>query len=297
MTEHRKFYGDNPDTIYDLAVVDGRRSYRIAGQRGTSEYLACCVYGRDAERRTRIVANVSDLDLDVAADGSFTIHLSAEPPPASDAATWVELPPDADTVIIRQYFLDRSTEVEGTYDITCLDEPGAPAALTAADITRRLRRIGRFVEQATTFSTMAAHVLSDRPNQPTIDSAAAAVVAFYPTPDNQYVGGWYRLGDGEALVVEGTPPETRYWSLLLMSRWMESLDTRYHQAILNKQQVTLEADGTFRIVVAHDDPGCPNWLDTSGQESGYVMFRWMQAAGVTAPTFRVVPLAEVAGGA
>ncbi len=116
------------------------------------------------------------------------------------------------------------------------------------------------------------------------------MAGFYPTPDNKYVGGWFQLADGEALEVTGRPPDTRYWSLLLMSRWMESLDTSFHTTILNCSQVELEDDGTFRILVADRDPGVANWLDTAGHRQGYVLFRWMQATGITRPEFRVIPI-------
>ncbi len=53
----------------------------------------------------------------------------------------------------------------------------------------------------------------------------------------------------------------------------------------------LEVDGTFRIVVAHRDPGTPNWLDASGHAEGSVVFRWLLAEGdLPRPEFRVEKL-------
>jgi len=289
MTDRRKFYGDNPDTDYDYVSIRAAHRYRISGERNTSSYLACCVYGREPDGRTRIVANVSDRDLDVV-DGSFALVLSAERPDDLGTATWVELPPDADVAIVRQYYIDRSSETPATLSIECLDDVGPPPALTIDRIGRRLEAAGTFVELGTTFSAAMAAQLEARPNEVVVDSEASAVAGFYPTPDNKYVGGWFHLGDDQALEVTGRPPETRYWSLLLMSRWMESLDTSFHTTILNCSQVELDVDGSFRILVAHRDPGCANWLDTAGHRQGYVLFRWMQAADITRPRFRVVPL-------
>jgi hypothetical protein len=31
------------------------------------------------------------------------------------------------------------------------------------------------------------------------------------------------------------------------------------------------------LVVSHDDPGVPNWLDPSGHTEGYITVRWMGA--------------------
>jgi hypothetical protein len=293
MTHHRKFYGDNPDTFYDYASIQGRRRYRITGTRGTASYLAFCIYGRTEDGQTRIVANVSDDDLVIDAEGNFELVLSPDPDRAGSPSTEVQLTPDVEAVIARQYFLDRDAEVPAEFTITCEDDVSAPGPLQIEPLARRLRAVGAFVRNGTTFTAHIADDLAARPNEVTVESEAASVAAFYPTPDNKYVGGWYRLGTDDALVVEGRPPRSRYWSLLLMSRWMESLDTEHHQTILNNRQVALESDGSFRIVVAHADPGVANWLDTADHREGYVLFRWMQATGITPPTFRVAKLADL----
>ena len=33
----------------------------------------------------------------------------------------------------------------------------------------------------------------------------------------------------------------------------------------------------FRVVVAHRDPGMPNWISTAGHEQGLVFCRWLQS--------------------
>lgn len=35
-----------------------------------------------------------------------------------------------------------------------------------------------------------------------------------------------------------------------------------------------DADGVYRWVVAHRDPGIHNWVDTTGQPHGYLTIRW-----------------------
>jgi hypothetical protein len=37
------------------------------------------------------------------------------------------------------------------------------------------------------------------------------------------------------------------------------------------------------VVVAHEDPGLPNWLDPSGYAEGYVCYRWMLADDCPVP--------------
>jgi len=126
------------------------------------------------------------------------------------------------------------------------------------------------------------------PNTVGIDSTVEGLDSLFPTPDNEYVGGWYKLEEDEALVMEGRAPECRYWSVQLCSRWLESRDFLNRQIILNHSQVKPEANGSFRIVVAHRNTGAPNRLDTAGYREGGVVFRWLLPGGEwSQPEFRV----------
>ncbi|MGH9025778.1 MAG: hypothetical protein ACRDWD_06650, partial [Acidimicrobiia bacterium] len=50
--------------------------------------------------------------------------------------------------------------------------------------------------------------------------------------------------------------------------WFESLDIANRVVNLNGHQMHVDDDGKWRVVVAHYDPGVPNWLDTEGRRSG-----------------------------
>ena len=90
-----------------------------------------------------------------------------------------------------------------------------------------------------------------QPNTVGINSTVEGLNSLFPTPDNEYVGGWYKLEEDEALVMEGSAPECRYWSVQLCSRWLESRDFSNRQIILNHSQVKLETDGSFRLSLIH----------------------------------------------
>ena len=45
----------------------------------------------------------------------------------------------------------------------------------------------------------------------------------------------------------------------------------------NGHQAHVDADGKVRLVVAHTDPGVPNWLDTEGQPIGMAVYRYVGA--------------------
>ena len=65
-------------------------------------------------------------------------------------------------------------------------------------------------------------------------------------------------------------------------------------ASLNRAQTVLEEDGSFRMILAHENPGLPNWLDTEGNLFGLVFWRFFLAQGeVETPRATVVKLADL----
>jgi hypothetical protein len=60
----------------------------------------------------------------------------------------------------------------------------------------------------------------------------------------------------------------------LANLWGESLDFESYQSNLNGHSMEPDEDGVYRWVVAHRDPGVPNWVDTTGLPHGYLTIRW-----------------------
>ena len=64
---------------------------------------------------------LSDTDLKLSS-GSFALVLSAAEPPADilGAAQWIPIPPDASSIVVREYIGDPGTEEPATMDIECI---------------------------------------------------------------------------------------------------------------------------------------------------------------------------------
>jgi hypothetical protein len=58
-------------------------------------------------------------------------------------------------------------------------------------------------------------------------------------------------------------------------------------------QAFADDDGRVRIVVAADDPGVPNWIDTEGRPEGMLMYRSIGTRTRPVPETAVVPVADV----
>ena len=129
--------------------------------------------------------------------------------------------------------------------------------------------------------------LLDQPNQ-LLTAEAADLGAADTTPDNLYMIGTFRLADGEALVLDLTPPDTRYWS-----RHPREHLARVHrpppapQLAHQRRTPSASDDGTVRVVIAATDPGHPNWLDTGHRHRGFVLLRWLDNPAAPDVTTRV----------
>jgi hypothetical protein len=118
--------------------------------------------------------------------------------------------------------------------------------------------------------------------------------AVYTEPGIHYQRGAWRLEPGQALVIEGSAVAARHWSVLLYSRFLNTLDYRNRQVSLTGSRVAAGAHGRFRIVIAGEDPGTANWLDTEGRPFGIFVIRWLQPERPPElPATRLVSLADL----
>ena len=121
--------------------------------------------------------------------------------------------------------------------------------------------------------------------------------AFGGDPNITYYHSYWRLDPDQALVIETPVPACDAWNFQLNNHWMESLDYRYFRVHVNAHTAHYALDGSVRIVVAHEDPGHPNWIQTVGHPHGTMCFRWFHADAHPEPKTRVVKLAELRGAA
>ena len=92
--------------------------------------------------------------------------------------------------------------------------------------------------------------------------------------DAAYAMGSFDLGEDEALVIDGRSPECVFWNLCLWNQFLHTYNYDYERVTINGTQVVANDDGSWTIVIAHRDPGHPNWVSTAGHERGRVWLRW-----------------------
>ena len=74
---------------------------------------------------------------------------------------------------------------------------------------------------------------------------------------------------------------------------MESLDYRYARICVNKHTAHLLADGSLRLVLAHENRGFQNWIDLDSHLCGTMLLRWTRALTHPVPVCRLLPLTKV----
>jgi hypothetical protein len=282
-TEARLVGGPNPDGEYQLAMISGAHRYRVRGARGTSAYLGLQVLAGVGLTPRRMAAYVSDTDLPLAADGTFELVLASAKPSTVELgdALWVEVPEDASAIVVREYVADRAAEALCRLSIEPLDPVGAPPLPDDARLAEQLTALGWTIVKLATLHRTIKPELLDRPNE-LLTAEAADLGAADTTPDNLYMIGTFRLAEGESLVVDIEPPDTRYWSVTLENIWHECIDHRRRRSSLTNASAVRNDDGTVRVVISATDPGHPNWLDTGHRHRGFVLLRWLD--NPSAPT-------------
>ncbi|WP_370591109.1 DUF1214 domain-containing protein [Saccharopolyspora montiporae] len=281
-----KIGADNPDNVYLSANIRGDREYRITGERGTISYFSI---GSKANRYAKdgtmaSTGELSDADLVPEPDGSIEIIASA----TRQGRNWLPLAPDSTGLVVRQTYLDRTTETPGKWQIQRIGEPDRAEPLDPTFLLGALRRAALAVHgTAATFAGWT-DMFAERPNE-LVDFGQEMFQRAGGDPEICYLHGYWQLEPGQAWVIDTDVPPCPYWNFQLDNWWMESLDQR-RRITVNKHTARLDADGRLRIVVADRDPGVGNWIDTCGHDRGTALLRWLGAEQHPIPTCRVVPL-------
>ena len=283
----KKLLGDNPDAVYYGSPIDPSGSYRIRGNIHGATYTSFTVEGGNADGgpSKRLVSTLNDTEFDIAKDGSYEIWIGADPPP-DGSRNWLKLEADAGALTTRHYFeWRRSAAADPTLHIPIsvepVDSPGPAAVMDDAAVAEGVRRAIRFLRSVTVdFPNFSPEQqppwVSPKPNAFTNPKPDAGNLDIgYAAKDNVYRQAVYRLEPDQALEIRGRFPRCRFANVMIWNMHLQTPPYRYRQVSLNRRQVKYEADGSFEIVIAHKDPGTPNWLDTAGQPMGTIFWRFL----------------------
>ena len=289
VTATRKLLGDNPDSVYYFAPIRDDQSYRITGNVGAATFTSFTIEAgsHDGHAARKSIAAISDDEMRIEPDGSYEILVSRRKPIKGN---WLPIAEGASQVTTRHYHESRQSVAANRNALVPIHiEPVDPQPLAAyggdAQVAQRLASVANFVRDhalmCTTKTTpeLAKKLgwVSIKPNtftRPGQWSSASGENA-YGNTHAYYASAPYELGPDEALVITGRFPDCRFANVVLWNRFMQSFDFANRRISLNRKQILYEDDGSFRLVVAHEDPGVPNWLDTEGRAQGQIYWRYV----------------------
>lgn len=291
--ETTKIGADNPDNFYQTAALDGRYEYRITGRRNS---IACLSFGTQSGHYGEgsglpPTGHIESDQIEMDEDGRFELILSCKP----QDGNWLPMAPETGTLVVRQTFLDRDAETPAELKIeriNCPEHERHPSPLTPRQLDEGLKKVGALTAGAPLLFAKWARDFQKHSNtlpqfDPDVSLAAGG------DPNIAYYHSHWAIARDEALVVEVMPPECEYWNFQLNNYWMESLDYRHYRIHTNKHLAHYEDDRSVRLIVAHEDPGHPNWIETAGHTSGTMCFRWVRAEEFPQPQTRLVKLSSL----
>jgi hypothetical protein len=288
---------DAPDYGAFDARISGHNEYLLRGQIGLADAITFTTMGPDPaddggsvatwspwagasepvrrSGRKVVTGTLDGDDLDVDADGRFEVTLSVAAP---SSATWLPIKPWTDRVVVRNIFRSgfRDHRRHGTAKLVLEKIGGQPTpppysteqllegleavlggagriTLGRPKITERIQMLGngRFSNDDTFWKSSGSN------------------------PRTRFQEAYWSVQPDQALVVElADLPPASFWMLSLTNHWMESLDFRFHSMYVNSDTAVTDENGALRAVLAHRDPGTPNWLDVAGHTHGVMLWRW-----------------------
>ncbi|MCV7423119.1 DUF1214 domain-containing protein [Mycobacterium yunnanensis] len=294
-TPTRKLGGDVADFTYRQAWIDGRHAYRITGRRGSARWLNVTVQGP----RPDLIpgtdwpslhepfgdvpeCNVFGHQLHTDADGTFELVIGGD----RREGNWLPTTPGSRKVFIREAF-DAWTETPTTMTIERIGMdaprpvPGPEGLIDAMDwagafLTGAMRdwpehswRYSGGICDPTVTNAFPRDKVADSASDVTRGRVAAHMV--------------WELRPDEALIVE-MDAHDGFWIFGMGGVFVGSMDYLYRPVSYTPARTAVDGDGVVRFVIAHDDPGVHNWLDTQGFSNGNLTYR--NLASVNRAVFR-----------
>ncbi len=288
--ETAKIGADNPDNYYLNAAISGACEYRLCGKRGTVHFLELSTqrgnYGGGGG--LPLTGRLDSTELVIGEDGAFEVLVSC----TQKEGNWLPMEPGTSMLIVRQTFLDRRRETPCEVTIERIGGDGLPTPIGSERLEQGLRMTANLVVGVPLLFGRWVRGFRRHTNQlprmnPEVSTAAGG------DPEIAYYHSYWALEPEEALVIDVRPPRCEYWNFQLNNHWMESLDYRHYTIHVNKHTARYGEDGSVRIIVAHRDPGLPNWITTAGHTHGTMCLRWVKAAAFPEPTTMVVRLVDL----
>jgi hypothetical protein len=304
VTPTRKLGGDVADFTYRQAWIDGRHTYRITGVRGSARWLNITVQGARPETIPGTdwpslhepfgdtpECNIFGHQLVCDEHGGFELFIGGP----RRSRNWLPTTAESRKLFIREAF-DAWDETPTVLTIERIGMDGAPPPHPPERLIEAMRWAGEFLtgamrdwpEHSWRYSNgVVDPELVNRfpPERAAADAAdakrgrMAAHLVWHLEPD-------------EALVVE-MDNHDGFWVFGMGGVFGGSLDFLHRPVSYTPARTCVDSDNVVRLVLAHDDPGVHNWLDTQGFSHGNLSYRNLMSSHAASFRTRLIARSDL----
>lgn len=289
----RKLAGDSPEQLYDKATVSADYDYEISGNMRETELIEFTLYSgalNNGSAKRRLIASLTDEHLVTDQDGNFTVRLNK----SAQGPNQLPMADDASSLLVRRYLRDPWKDRPRPLMIRRTSGTPTLPALTSDQMSQAIEKAADFA--LWNVRTWAKWVTQDRDGKVNRFAGFNDTGDIYTPAGHRYLSGYWRLQPGEALLIEFVPPAGKYWSIVPMNFWMESLEWRFGNNVFASSFRNAPCkDGFVRLALAETNPNLPGvcWLETLGHSEGPVSFRLARHHGpMPQIECKVIPVAK-----
>ncbi len=300
-----KLGGDAADFTYRQAWIDGQHTYKISGNTGTARFFNITVQGPRPETQPATgwpslhepfgdipEANLFRHQIETDGDGNFELFIGGD----KRSGNWLPTTVGSRKLFIRQGF-DRWDETPAQLTIERIGMDSPRPLPTPATMIEAMQWAGDFL----------AGMMHDWPDHPYQYSGGIVDPNFVNQfPPDRHANNaddakrgrlaahlCWALQPDEALIVEFDAHDG-FWMVSLGGAFMNSMDYLYRPVSYTPARTRVDGDNKVRLILAHDDPGYHNWLDTQGFAAGNLTYRNLMSTATTNFRTQLIKQAELA---
>ena len=280
---------DNPDTTYRTIPINPNVSYVIKGS--ATKHIPLDVNFSQWDSNNQTLSNLATKDLVRNADGSFEIYVSKSPAPSTYKNSIV-LQDKGVQLFIRNTINDWKNQ---NFDKLTIER---------ADGSKRVATIStdqqyQYFLSSASKAGSAYNYYYQLANTPAVNTLPEISLGGSAGRLSTQAGTYssFDIADDEALVYTTTLGGANYFILPVYNQWFITTDYINTTQTLNNAQSVANADGSYTYVIAKQDPGVYNWINTDGLNRGFINPRWqgLSSNATQIPTAKIqkVKIAEL----
>ena len=299
-----KLGGDVCDFTYRQAWISGDHTYKITGKKGTARWFNLTVQGPKPAKVPGTdfaplhepfgdtpECNVLGHQIKADAEGNFELFIGGPERPEN----WLPTTPGSRKLFIREAY-DAWFEKPTTLTIERVGMDSPKPVATAERMVEAMQWAGEFLYGAMRdwpdHSWATSGGVCD-PHQPNVFPADKSANSADDAKRGRMAANMiWSLKPDQALIVE-MDMHDGFWLFGMGGFFVESMDYLYRQVSYSPARIKVDADNVVRFVMAHDDPGVHNWLDTQGFSDGNLGYRNLLSQNPATFRSRLVKRADV----